>query len=60
MQLRRFRGRDMNLVMSQVTASLGADAMILRPSEVEPFAGYGCMGSGPGVHATDPAANLCS
>ena len=43
MQLRRFRGRDMNLVMSQVTASLGADAMILRTSEVEPFAGYGLL-----------------
>lgn len=43
MQLRRFRGRDMSIVMSQVTASLGADAMILRTSEVEPFAGYGTM-----------------
>lgn len=43
MQLRRFRGRDMNLVMSQVRASLGTDAMILRTSEAEPFAGYGTM-----------------
>ncbi|MGI9625689.1 MAG: hypothetical protein ACR2QM_02535 [Longimicrobiales bacterium] len=43
MQLRRFRGRDMNLVMGQVTDSLGVDAMILRTSEMEPFAGYGSV-----------------
>lgn len=43
MQLRRFRGRDMNLVMQQVTASLGGDAMILRTREIEPFRGYGSL-----------------
>lgn len=41
MQLRRFRGHDLNRVMGQVTASLGGDAMILRTNETEPFAGYG-------------------
>lgn len=41
MQLRRFRGRDMTRVMAQVTASLGQDALILRTTEHEPFAGYG-------------------
>lgn len=41
MQLRKFRGRDMNRVMSQVTAALGPDALILRTMETEPFAGYG-------------------
>ena len=39
MQLRKFRGRDMNLVMGQVTASLGDDALILRTTESQPFAG---------------------
>ncbi len=41
MQLRKFRGRDMSRVMVQVTAALGEDAMILRTSETEVFAGYG-------------------
>lgn len=43
MQLRRFRGRDMMKVMDQVSASLGPDAMILRTTETEPFAGYGSV-----------------
>ena len=52
MQLRRFRGRDMMKVMDQVSASLGPDAMILRTSEAEPFAGYGTV-----VEVTAAAGN---